>query len=109
QHLKELFRKPPEDLTEYQKTVKHLNHQATVSKRGTIPWTMLMITLGSIAFLLGAAYDTGLVEKTTHSGVAYGFNAAAIIGIIRQWHFLSKNHILLRKLKTLFEIPRTSM
>ena len=108
-HLKDLFEKPPADLTEYQKTVSHLNHQASLSKRGTIPWTMLILTLGSIAFLLGAAYDTGLVEKTTHSGVAYGFSSAMILGTIRQWHFLSKNHLLLRKLKLLFEIPRSSM
>ena len=68
-----------------------------------------MLTLGSIAFLLGAAHDTGLVEKTTHSGVSYGFFAAMILGMIRQWHFLSKNHLLLRKLKAIFKIPNTSM
>ena len=109
-HLKDLFEKqPPEDLSEYKKTVTRLGHQATVSKRRTIPWTMLILTLGSIAFLLGAAYDTDLVEKTTHSGVSYGFFAAMVLGTIRQWHFLSKNHLLLRKLKALFGIPRSSM
>lgn len=91
------------------RTAANLGHQATVGKRQTIPWSMLMLTLGSLAFLLGGAYDTGLVEKTTHSGVAYGFFAAMVIGCVRQWHFLGKNHLLLRKLKGLFGIPDGSM
>ncbi len=68
-----------------------------------------MLILGMIAFLLGGAHDTGLVLKTTHSGVVYGFLAAMFIGFFRQWWFLGKAHILLRKVKGLFDIPDGSM
>ena len=68
-----------------------------------------MLILGMIAFLLGGAHDTGMVLKTTHSGVVYGFTGAALIGFFRQWFYLGKSHILLRKIKSLFEIPDHSM
>ena len=55
-----------------------------------------------IAFLLGGAHDTGLVQKTTHSGVVLGFFIAMTIGFFRQWYYLGKSHLLLRKLKSLY-------
>lgn len=108
-NLHELFEVPPSDITPYTKKVERFVHEADLAKRQTIPWTMLMLILGMIAFLLGGAHDTGLVQKTTHSGVVYGFFAAMIIGFFRQWWFLGKAHILLRKVKGLFEIPDGSM
>ena len=47
-------------------------------------------TRGTLGFLLGEAHDTGLVSKTTHSGVVYGFLAATGIGFARQWYYLGK-------------------
>ena len=108
-NLKELFDDPPEDLTPYKKKVFQFTQEATRGKRQTIPWTMLILTLGTLGFLLGGAHDTGVVSKTTHIGVVYGFLAASIIGFFRQWHYLGKAHILLRKLKTLFSLPDNSM
>jgi len=108
-NLDELFDNPPTDLTPYKEKVKRFVHEADLAKRQTIPWTILMLILGMIAFLLGGAHDTNMVEKTTHSGVVYGFAAAMLIGFVRQWWYLGKAHILLRKVKGLFEIPDGQM
>lgn len=108
-NLHELFENPPEDLGPYKKKVERFVYEANLGKRQTIPWTMLMLILGMIGFLLGGAHDTGVVEKTTHSGVAYGFFVAMLIGFFRQWYYLGKTHILLRKVKGLFEIPDGQM
>jgi hypothetical protein len=107
--LKELFETPPEDLAPYIEKTKKFVEEADRSKRQTIPWTIMMLILGMIAFLLGGAHDTGLVQKTTHSGVVLGFFIAMMIGFFRQWYYLGKTHILLRKLKTLYSIPDGSM
>jgi hypothetical protein len=108
-NLNELFDEPPQDLDPYKKKVARFVHESQLSKRQTIPWTMLMLVLGTIAFLLGGAHDTGLVTKVVHSGVAYGFIAAMLIGFVRQWHYLGKSHVLLRDLKGLFGISRDAM
>ena len=108
-HLSELFDTPPEDLEPYKKKVARFVHESTLSKRQTIPWTILMLVLGTIAFLLGGAHDTGMVTKVVHSGVAYGFFAAMLIGIVRQWYYLGKSHILLGDMKALFGISRDAM
>lgn len=108
-NLSELFENPPEDLSPYKKKVYKFVLDSERGKRQTIPWTMLMLVLGMIAFLLGGAHDTNLVSKTTHSGVVYGFLAAMLIGFVRQWHYLKVGHISLRKIKTLFEIPDGQM
>jgi ABC-type multidrug transport system fused ATPase/permease subunit len=107
--LNELFDNPPENLAPYKEKVIRFVHDTDRFKRQTIPWTMLMLVLGAIAFLLGGAHDTGLVERTTHSGVVYGFLVAMLIGFVRQWYYLGKGHLLLRKIKALFEIPDGSM
>jgi ABC-type multidrug transport system fused ATPase/permease subunit len=108
-NLKEIFEVPPEDLTPYLKKTKQFVHDTTVGKRQTVPWTMLMLVLGMFAFLLGGAHDTGMVSKPIHSGLAYGFIAAMLIGFVRQWYYLGKTHKTLRKLKSLFSIPDSSM
>lgn len=108
-NLDELFEEAPSDLEPYKKKVKQFSEVSTRSKRQTIPWTMLMLILGMAAFFLGGAHDTGMVQKTTHSGVVLGFTAAMIIGFFRQWYYLGKAHVLLRKIKTLFDIPDASM
>ena len=108
-NLSELFDNPPPDLEPYKKKVARYIHESQLCKRQTIPWTILMLVLGTIAFLLGGAHDTGLVSKVVHSGVAYGFIAAMIIGFVRQWHYLGKSHVLLRELKGLFGISRDAM
>ncbi len=84
-NLGELFEEAPKDLEPYKKKVARYVHESQLSKRQTIPWTMLMLVLGTIAFLLGGAHDTGLVSKVVHSGVAYGFIVAMLIGFFRQW------------------------
>jgi hypothetical protein len=108
-NLSELFDNPPEDLEPYKKKVARFVHESTLSKRQTVPWTILMLVLGTIAFLLGAAHDTRMVSKVVHSGVAYGFFAAMLIGIVRQWYYLGKSHILLGDLKALFGMSRDAM
>ncbi len=108
-NLKELFEEPPQDLAPYKKKVARYVHESQLSKRQTIPWTMLMLVLGTIAFLLGGAHDTGLVSKVVHSGVAFGFIAAMLICFVRQWYYLKKSHLLLREMKSLFGISKDSM
>lgn len=108
-NLSELFDEAPQDLEPYKKKVARFVHESQLSKRQTIPWTMLMLILGSIAFLLGGAHDTGMVSKVVHSGVAYGFFAAMIIGFARQWYYLGKSHKLLGEMKGLFGISRDAM
>lgn len=108
-NLNELFDEAPEDLEPYKKKVARYVHESTLSKRQTIPWTMLMLILGSLGFLLGGAHDTGLVPKVVHSGVAYGFFASMAIGFVRQWYYLGKSHKLLGEMKGLFGISRDSM
>jgi len=108
-NLEELFEDPPKDLDPYVKKTKQFLHETTVGKRQTVPWTMLMLVLGMFAFLLGGAYDTGMVSKPIHSGLAYGFIAAMLIGSVRQWYYLGKAHKTLRKLKSLFSISDNAM
>lgn len=108
-NLGELFDHPPEDLEPYKKKTIKFVQDSDRCKRQTIPWTMLMLVLGSIAFLLGGAHDTGLVSKVIHSGVVYGFMVAMMIGFFRQWYYLKVSHVALRKVKTLFEIPDGQM
>ncbi len=109
ENLNELFEEVPLELEPYRKKVARYVHESQLSKRQTIPWTMLMLVLGTIAFLLGGAHDTGLVTKVVHSGVAYGFYTAMMIGFIRQWYYLGKSHQLLGEIKTLFGLSRDSM
>ncbi len=109
ENLNELFENPPKDLTPYIEKTKKMVEEADRSKRQTIPWTILMLILGMIAFLLGGAHDTGLVQKTTHSGVVLGFLISMTIGFFRQWYYLGRSHLLLRKLKNLYEIPDGQM
>ncbi len=108
-NLGELFDDPPEDLEPYKKKTIKFVQDSDRCKRQTIPWTMLMLVLGSIAFLLGGAHDTGLVSKVIHSGVVYGFMVAMMIGFFRQWYYLKVSHVALRKVKGLFEIPDGQM
>lgn len=108
-NLNELFETAPQDLEPYKKKVARYIHESQLSKRQTIPWTMLMLVLGTIAFLLGGAHDTGLVSRVVHSGVAYGFIVAMLIGFVRQWYYLGKSHILLGEMKGLFGISRDAM
>jgi hypothetical protein len=108
-NLQELFDTPPTDLDPYKKKVARYVHESQLSKRQTIPWTMLMLVLGTLAFLLGGAHDTGLVSKVVHSGVAYGFIASMAIGVVRQWFYLGKSHLLLREMKTLFGMSSDAM
>ena len=107
--LHQLFSVPPQDLGPYIKQTRKFVQESTRYKRQTIPWTMLMLILGMLAFLLGAAHDTGLVEKAIHVGPVYGFIAAGAIGLFRQWHYLGRTHRLLRKVKALYEIPDAQM
>lgn len=108
-NLTELFDEIPSDIEPYKKKVARYVHETQLSKRQTIPWTMLMLVLGTLAFLLGGAHDTGLVKKVVHSGVAYGFIVSMLIGFVRQWFYLGKSHKLLGEIKGLFGISRDAM
>lgn len=108
-NLDELFDEAPADLEPYKAKVIRYVKQSTLSKRKTIPWTMLMLALGTIGFLLGGAHDTGVVSKIIHSGVIYGFTAALLIGFFRQWFHLGKTHKLLREMKALFSMSDNMM
>ena len=108
-NLDELFDKAPEDLNPYIDATKKMVMDTKRCKRQTIPWSILIIIIGMIAFLLGGAHDTNVVELTTHSGVAYGFTVVSVIGFFRQWHYLIVSHKTLRKIKGLFEIPDAQM
>jgi len=108
-NLDELFENAPKDLSPYLEKAKIFSKDTTRCKRQTIPWTMLILVLGTLGFLLGGAHDTNLVQKTTHSGVIYGFFMATVIGFVRQWYFLGLANKTLRKIKTLFSIPDGSM
>jgi hypothetical protein len=107
--LEELFDTPPADLTPYKEQTQKFYFDSQLSKRQTIPWTILMLILGSIGFLLGGAHDTGLVSKVVHAGVIYGFTVAMLIGFVRQWFYLGKAHRLLRELKTLYSLSDDAM
>ena len=109
EELKDLFGESPENLSPYLEKTGEWVRRSTLCRRQTVPWTMLMLSLGTLAFLLGAAHDTGLVAKTTHLGVVYGFIFAMLIGFFRQWHYLKICHGLLRKAKTLYQIPDSQM
>ena len=104
-NLEELFDDPPDDIGPYLKSVSKLYYQARMGKKKTLPWSILILVLGMIAFLLGGAFDTGLVGREAHSGVVYGFFVVLIIGFFRQWYYLGKSHHLLRRLKRLFDSP----
>jgi hypothetical protein len=108
-NLAELFDEPPKDLGPYVKKVRKYVFDSTLAKRQTIPWTMMMLVLGTIGFLLGGAHDTGMVRKIIHSGVIYGFIAAMLIGFFKQWSYLGKTHRLLREVKILFSMSDNSM
>lgn len=108
-NLKELFDNPPDNLEPYITRVGRFHYEAQLGKRQTVPWSILMLVLGMFAFLLGGAHDTGLVSKNVHAGVVYGFTVAMLIGFVRQWFYLKKAHLLLRKIKGLFEIPDGQM
>jgi len=108
-NLNELFDQPPSDLAPYIKKTKRHVHESTLSKRQTIPWTMLILTLGTIGFLLGGAHDTGMVTKIIHSGTIYGFLVALFIGFFKQWSHLGKSHKLLRDLKNLYGLSNDAM
>ena len=108
-NLNELFDEPPKDLEPYKKKVLKFVQDSNLAKRQTIPWTMMMLILGMIGFFLGGAHDTGLVSRHVHAGVVYGFLVAMMIGFTRQWQFLGRGHLLLRKLKTLFNLPDGQM
>ena len=109
ENLGDLFDTPPNDLSPYIEKTRKFAHDSNTFKRQTIPWTMLILCLGTLAFLAGGAHDTGLIDKHIHSGLVYGFTAAVMIGFVRQWYFLGKAHLHLRKIKALYMISDQSM
>lgn len=107
--LDQLFDDPPEDLSPYMKKVTRFKYKADTYKRKIIPWIVLSILLGTITFLMGGAYDTGAVERNTHLGLSYGFLFTLFMGLISQWKYLKEVHLLLRQVKSTFDIEDHSM
>lgn len=109
QGLEQLFDTPPADITPYLQKMNRIHYQTSMFKRQTVPWCALIITLGIVGFLLGAALDTGKVNYQVHVGVVYGFLVAFVIGFYKQWIYLGKAHQVLREVKHLFMISDDSM
>lgn len=105
----QLFAHPPKDLNLYLKKTRKFAQESTRYKRQVIPWVMLILILGMLAFLFGGAHDTGVVDKSTHLGLVYGFILTSCIGFFRQWHYLGRAHLLLRRVKALFQLPDSQM
>lgn len=112
ENLQDLFEEGvsiPTNLSEYKKTISLLSHKTNLAKRKVIPWTMMMITLGMMTFMLGAAFDTGMVSREVHKGLAIGFWSSVVIGVTHQWILLGRSYQWLRQIKGLFSIPTMSM
>lgn len=107
--LNSLFDDAPKDLGPYTKKVEQFYFQAENYKRQSIPWAILSLILGMLAFLLGGAHDTAMVPKYIHSGVVYGFSASLLIGAYWQWLNLGRANTLLRNIKNLFSISDHQM
>lgn len=95
---------PLEVIEKYRKTTIHFLKSADLSKRKVIPWTILIIILGMLAFFLGAAHDNNMVSRHIHSGVVYGFIVAMTIGFYKEWKHLGMNRILLVKVRATFKL-----
>jgi hypothetical protein len=107
--LDQLFDNPPEDLTPYMKKITRFRYKADTFKRKIVPWVILSIVLGTFTFLMGGAYDTGAVSRNTHLGLSYGFIFTLTMGIISEWRYLKQAHILLRQVKSTFELEDHAM
>ncbi len=95
---------PLEVIEKYRKTTTHFLQSADISKRKVIPWTILIIILGMLAFFLGAAHDNNIVSRHIHSGVVYGFIVALAIGFFQEWKHLGINRILVLKVRATFKL-----
>lgn len=102
-HLNGLFENLPHDIGPYIKESKRLAAEADRFKRQTVPWGILILLLGMLAFLLGAATDTRMVDKTIHTGVVLGFFVAMAIGVFKQWHYLKKSKQTIVQIRALFD------
>lgn len=97
------------DLDPYKKKIAQYAYKTRMAKRKAIPWTMMMITLGMMTFLLGAAFDTGMVSREIHKGLAIGLWASVLIGVTHQWILLGHSYQWLRQIKGMFSLPDLSM
>jgi hypothetical protein len=91
------------------KALERYRHNSTINKRKVIPWTMLTLVLGMIAFFMGGAHDSGITDKYIHVGTVYGFLVSLLLSAFFQWNYLGKNHEILRIIKTGFEIEDHQM
>lgn len=99
----------PQDLTPYLSKLNRFYYVVNQAKRKSIPWCMLTLTLGILAFLLGAAHHTLVVNKSVHVGVVIGYLVASTLGCYWMLKHLRASHQTLRALKSLFGLESHRM
>lgn len=97
------------DLVLYRKKMVIFEQKIKNIKSRNVPWTILTLFLGSICFLSGGAFDTALIERTTHLGLGIGFGVSLLISYF--WHTtgIIQADRLLSNLKEIFSLSRNSM
>ena len=107
-NLSELFDNPPKTSHHIQKKLRNLFMTLLVANdRQSLDYDDVSSWHDCFSTRWCSRYK--YCRKTTHSGVVYGFFVAMMIGFVRQWYYLGQSHVLLRKVKTLFEIPDAQM
>jgi hypothetical protein len=99
----------PSDLTPYLSKLNRFYYLANQAKRKSIPWCILILILGILSFLLGAAHHTNVVDKSIHAGVVLGYLTASTLGCIWMIKHLRTANQSLRDMKSLFGLKSHQM
>ncbi|MDH4467834.1 MAG: hypothetical protein QE271_07235 [Bacteriovoracaceae bacterium] len=99
----------PKDLTPYLSKLNRFYYVVNQAKRKSIPWCILILILGILAFLLGAAHHTQVVDKSIHLGVVIGYLVASTLGWVWMMKYLREANKTLRQVKELFGLKSNQM
>jgi len=99
----------PKDLTPYLSKLNRYYYIANQAKRRSIPWCILILILGILGFLLGAAHHTNVVDKSIHVGVVLGYLTASTLGCAWMIKNLRDANRTLRSMKELFGLKSHQM
>jgi succinate dehydrogenase/fumarate reductase cytochrome b subunit len=99
----------PQDLTPYLSKLNRFYYVVNQAKRKSIPWCILILILGILSFLLGAAHHTNVVDKSVHVGVVFGPIVASTLGCIWMVKYLGDAHRTLKSMKELFGLKSHHM